>query len=96
MITDQEMKSVLLSNALSIALNAPVIVLTGLYTEKQSRQWSRLSELKWWSVALIIIIAWSGIMFFISQTTSGWVESGLMLSAFIIGMLMVWFWNERR
>lgn len=95
-IIDQEMNQVLLSNALSIALNAPVIVLTGLYTEKLSRKRSRLSALKWWGVALIIIIAWSGIMFIISRTTTGWVESGLMLSAFIIGMFMVWFWNKRR
>jgi hypothetical protein len=94
-IIDQEMNQVLLSNALSIALNAPVIVLTGLYTEKLSRKRSRLSALKWWSVALIIIIAWSGLMFFIGQTTTGWVESGLMLSVFIIGMLMVWFWIKR-
>ena len=32
----------------------------------------------------------SGILFFISRTTSGWVESGLMLSTFIIGIFMVW------
>ena len=49
-IIDLEMNQMLLSNALSIALNTPVIVLTGLYTEKQPRQRSRLSELKWWGL----------------------------------------------
>ena len=95
-IIDQEMNQVPMSNALSFVLNAPIIVLSGLYTEKQPHQHTHPSELLWWGVALIIIIAWSGIMFFISQTTSGWVESGLMLSAFIIGMFMVWLWNKRR
>jgi hypothetical protein len=95
-IIDQEMNQVPISSALSIVLNAPVIVLSGLYSEKQPHQRTHLSELMWWGVALIIIIVWGGIMFFISQTTSGWVESGLMLSAFIIGMFMVWFWNKHR
>jgi hypothetical protein len=95
-IIDQEMNQVLMSTALSVTLNVPIIIITGLYKDMQDQQRSRLSEVKWWGVALIIIIVWSGIMFFISQTTSGWVESSLMLSAFISGMFMVWFWNKRR
>jgi hypothetical protein len=71
-------------------------VLSGLYAEKQPHQPSPLSELIWWGVALIIIIVSGGVMYFISQVTSGWVESGLLLSAFMIAMLMVWFWNKRR
>jgi hypothetical protein len=94
-IIDQEMNQVLLSNALSITLKAPVIVVSGLYTEKQPHQHTHLSGLIWWGVALIIIIIPSGIMIFINQMTSGWVESGLMLSVFLIGMLMVWFWIKR-
>lgn len=95
-ISDPVMNQVSISTALSIVLNAPVIVISGLYVEKQLHQRTQRSELMWWGIVLIIIIAWSGIMIFISQTTSGWVESGLMLSAFIIGMFMVWFWNKRR
>lgn len=94
-IIDQEGNQVLLSNVLSIALNAPVIVVSGLYTEKQPHQRTHLSRLIWWGVALIIIIVPSGIRFFIGQITSGWVESSLMLLVFIIGMLMVWFWIKR-
>jgi hypothetical protein len=95
-IIDQEMNQVLLSNALSINLQVPIIVITGLYADRQHRQRTHASEVKWWGVALIIIIVPSWIMFFISRTTSGWIESGLMLSISIIGMFMVWFWIKRR
>jgi len=95
-IIDQEMNQVPISTAIYMVLNSPVITLSGLYKEKRPHQRTLLSELLWWGVALVIIIAWSGIMFFISQTTTGFVESGLMLSVFIIGMLMVWFWIKRR
>lgn len=90
------MNQVLLRPALSFTVKVPIIVLTGLYTDKQPQQRTRLSEVKWWGVALIIIIDWSGIRFFISQTTSGSVESGLLLSVFIVGMFMVWYWNKCR
>jgi hypothetical protein len=95
-IINQEMNQVLMSTALSVTLNVPIIIITGLYKDMQPQQRTRLSEVKWWGVALIIIIVWSGIMIFVSQTTSGWVESSLMLSVFIIGMVMVWFWNKHR
>jgi hypothetical protein len=95
-ILDQEMNQVPLSTALSTALDAPVIVITGLYTEMQPFKRTRLSELKWWGVALMIIIVLSGIMFTISQMTSGWVETTLLLSAFMIATIMIWLWNKQR
>ena len=54
------MNQVLLSNALSTALNAPVIVVSGLYTEKQPHQRTHFSGLIWWGIALIIIIVPAG------------------------------------
>ena len=94
-VLDNEMKKVLLGNALSIALDVPVIVISGLYTVRESRQRTRLSELKWWGVALIIVIALCGIFIYISQTTSGWVENVLLISTFLIAILMIWFWNKQ-
>ena len=94
-IMDREMNQVPLNAALSIAMNAPVIVLTGLYTEKQPRQRTRLSELKWWSVALVFLIALGGMMFFVSQATSGWVESAFLFLTFLMIILMIWLWNKR-
>jgi hypothetical protein len=93
-IIDPEMNQMPLSNALSIALNTPIIVLSDLYTERLHRPYTRLSELKWWCIALVILIALGGIMFFASQATSGWVESVLLLSAFLIAILTAWFWNK--
>jgi K+-sensing histidine kinase KdpD len=95
-VVDNEMKKVLLSNALSIALDVPVIVISGLYRIRESRQRTRLSELEWWGVTLIIVIALCGIMFYINQTMSGWVENVLLISTFLIAILIVWLWNKQR
>jgi hypothetical protein len=95
-VLDNKMKKILLSNALSINLKVPVIVISGLYSEMQPIQGNRLSELKWWGVALMIIIVLGGIMFTISQMTSGRIENGLLLSAFLIAIIMIWFWNKQR
>jgi hypothetical protein len=32
----------------------------------------------------------------INQKISGWVETALLLSAFMIATIMIWFWNKQR
>jgi Ca2+/H+ antiporter len=85
-----------LISVLSTALKAPVIGIPGHYTEMQPFQRFHLSEPKGWGVALIIIIALFGIMFSISQATSAWIKNILLLAAFLIAILMFWFWNKHR
>jgi hypothetical protein len=93
-IIDQKMNRMLLSNALSISLRTPVILVTGLYLKKLPGQSEHLSELKWWGGASIILIALGGIMYYLNKTTSGWVESVLQIFAFLIAVIMIWSWNK--
>jgi hypothetical protein len=93
-ILDQKLKRMPLSTAISGALNVPVLVLTGLYMETQPCQRIRLSELRWWGIALMILITFLGVMVWIDKMTSGFVNTILLFLAFLIAVVMVWYWNN--
>jgi hypothetical protein len=93
-ILDENLNRMPLSATLSSALNIPVLMMTGLCVETPPRQRTRLSELRWWGIALSILIIFLGMMVWIDKITSGWVNTILLLLVFLIVIVMFWYWNN--
>jgi len=85
-----------LSTVLSVVLNKPVLVLSGLYNETRTSQRTCLKELVWWCIALMMLIIFSGFQFRIDQATRHWTHAFLLCLSFLIEVSIIWCWNKIR
>jgi hypothetical protein len=74
--------------------NQPLLVLSSPYIETRIIQPSRRTELSWWIIALVILIIFSTIQYYLIQTTSGWVESLLIILSILIELAVFYLWNK--
>jgi len=83
-----------LSVALSNRLDAPVLVLTGLYRESLHHPRTRATEAAWWGVALALVAAFGVPQAWISQHVMGWAHQILLILSVLAEVGLLWIWNQ--
>jgi hypothetical protein len=83
-----------LSAALSNRLDAPMLVVTGLYREPLRRPRTRATEVAWWGVALALVAAFGVLQAWISQHVMGWAHQILLILSVLAEVGLLWMWNQ--
>ena len=80
--------------ALCNRLDAPVLVLTGLYRESLRRPRTRTAEVAWWGVALALVAAFGVLQIWISRIATGWASQFLLILSVLAEVGLIWIWNQ--
>ena len=75
-------------------LDAPVLVLTGLYRESLRRPRTRATEAAWWGVALALVAAFGVLQIWISQNVFGWAHQILLIFSVLAEVGLLWICNQ--
>ena len=80
--------------ALSNWLDAPVLVLTGLYREPLPSSRPYVMEVTWWGVALAMLAAFGALQIWITQHVMGWANQILLILSVLAEVGLIWIWNH--
>jgi hypothetical protein len=86
--------SIPLGAALSGESEIPVLMFEGYYREYPLHPRTRLAEMKWWSIAAMIIALSTCLEVWIFRNIKGWSNPVLLCLSLIVEYGFIWIWNR--
>ena len=87
-------KCIPLGIALSQESDMPVLMFTGYYHELPLHPRTRVAEIKWWSIALMIVALSTCLQGWIPRSIKGWSNPVLLCLSIVIEFSLIWIRNR--